>query len=146
MPVNVEEMIREAVKELRSDAVEKNTKFTVDVDSSCYMSANPLLTTVFSNLLSNAVKYGPEGGEVRVTSEAVNGMCRIAVADRGEGIADEDKEEIFTRFSRIDKRGVKGSGLGLAIVKHVVALHGGRCWVEDNPGGGSIFHVELKTV
>ncbi len=63
--------------------------------------------------------------------------------DWGYGIKDEDKEKLFTRFQRMDKKGVRGTGLGLAIVKRIVELHEGRVWVEDNLEGGSIFYVEI---
>ncbi|MEE8358746.1 MAG: HAMP domain-containing sensor histidine kinase, partial [Candidatus Hydrothermarchaeales archaeon] len=63
-----------------------------------------------------------------------------------EGIPDEYKEGVFDRFKRVKKEGVKGTGLGLAIVKKVVEAHNGRVWVEDNPGGGSIFYVTLPQV
>ena len=52
-------------------------------------------------------------------------------------------KRIFTRFQRVNKKGVKGTGLGLAIVKRVVDLHGGKVWIEDNPEGGSVFYVEI---
>jgi len=68
---------------------------------------------------------------------------KISVADRGDGVPDEDKTGIFTRFTRRDKEGVKGSGLGLSIVKRIVEAHQGRVWVEDRPGGGSIFVVKV---
>ncbi len=69
--------------------------------------------------------------------------CFDYVKDWGYGIKDEDKAKLFTRFQRVEKKGVKGSGLGLAIVKRVVDLHGGKIWIEDNPEGGSVFCVEI---
>ena len=143
-PMSVEDLVVGAVQELERRAAEKNVVFRIECTSTCRVRANPLLESVFSNLLSNAVKYGPEDAEVSVTIERKGEHCLVSVADRGVGISDEDKEGVFTRFSRLDKGGVKGSGLGLAIVKRVLDLHGGRCWVEDNPGGGSIFRVKLK--
>lgn len=105
--------------------------------------ANPLVSEVFANLVSNALKYGPEGGTVTVGVEDAGEHWVVAVADCGEGIRDEDKERIFTRFERLEREGVKGTGLGLAIAKHIVELHRGKIWVEDNPGGGCVFRVAL---
>jgi PAS domain S-box-containing protein len=105
--------------------------------------ANPLVSEVFANLLSNAIKYGPQSGTVTVDVEDAGEHWVVAVADRGKGIPDEDKQRIFTRFERLERGGVQGTGLGLAIAKHIVELHRGKIWVEDNPGGGSVFRVAL---
>ncbi len=67
------------------------------------------------------------------------------MTDFGEGISDDDKPNIFTRFKRVGKGNVKGTGLGLAIVKKIVELHGGKVGVEDNPAGqGSMFWVTVR--
>jgi signal transduction histidine kinase len=71
---------------------------------------------------------------------------RLAVADDGRGIAPEDRERVFERFTRLDdardrERG--GAGLGLAIVRDVLRAHGGDAVVEDRPGGGARFVVTL---
>lgn len=105
--------------------------------------ANPIVAEVFANLLSNALKYGPAGGTIAVQIRDAGDRWDSSVADSGEGIRDEDKERVFTRFERLRKEGVKGTGVGLAIARRIVELHGGRIWVEDNPGGGSVFHVSL---
>ena len=105
--------------------------------------ANPIVGEVFANLVSNAIKYGPEGGTVTVNVEDAGEDWVVAVADHGEGIRDQDKQRIFTRCERLEREGVQGTGLGLAIAKHIVELHRGKIWVEDNPGGGSVFRVAL---
>jgi PAS domain S-box-containing protein len=105
--------------------------------------ANPIIALVFSNLVSNAIKYGPPGGTITVAIGDLGDRWRVSVADSGDGIPAEDKERVFTRFERLAKEGVKGSGLGLAIARRIVDLHGGRIWIEDNPGGGSVFCVTL---
>jgi signal transduction histidine kinase len=67
----------------------------------------------------------------------------LFVKDQGEGIPDEHKQRIFSRFERLGKEGVQGSGLGLTITKQIVSLHRGEIWVEDNPSGGSAFFVRV---
>ncbi|NOZ76762.1 MAG: PAS domain S-box protein [Euryarchaeota archaeon] len=104
---------------------------------------NPMVKDVFTNLISNAIKYSPPGSRITVDIRDEDGDWLFYVRDRGEGVPDEFKERLFTRFERLGKEGVKGTGLGLAIVKRLVELHRGRVWVEDNPGGGSIFYVSL---
>jgi PAS domain S-box-containing protein len=103
----------------------------------------PIIEDVFANLLSNAVKYSPPKSKVTIDILDEGDAWKVMVADQGEGVPDEYKETIFDRFKRGGKAGVKGTGLGLAIVKRVVELHRGKVWVEDNPGGGSIFYVVI---
>jgi signal transduction histidine kinase len=96
---------------------------------------------VVFNLLSNAVKFTPAGGAVGVSATQTNGEVRVSVADTGPGIALEDHERIFEEFQQTDA-GVEqreGTGLGLALSKRLVELHGGRIWVESEPGKGSTF-------
>ena len=70
----------------------------------------------------------------------------LCVADDGPGIPTEARERVFERFYRVDKarsRDAGGTGLGLAIVKHIVQSHGGKVWVESEPGKGARFHFTL---
>jgi len=103
------------------------------------------LRQVLGNLIENAVKYSPEGGEVRLSAAAANGEVRIAVADTGPGIALEDHERIFEEFQQtetgLEQR--EGTGLGLALSKRFVELHGGKIWLESEPGNGSTFVFTL---
>lgn len=107
--------------------------------------ANPMIEDVFSNLLSNAIKYSPENEKIIIEISDAGDEWKVSVTDRGEGVSDENKPELFERFKRVTKKGVKGTGLGLAIVKKIIDLHGGSVGVEDNPEGrGSIFWVTLR--
>jgi two-component system phosphate regulon sensor histidine kinase PhoR len=104
------------------------------------------LGQVFVNLLHNAVKFSPAGGTVTVRASDCDGEVDIAVEDQGPGIARSDQPRIFERFYKVDRarsRGAGGTGLGLAIARHVVEGHGGRIWVESEPGAGATFHVRL---
>lgn len=105
--------------------------------------ANPMIGDIFTNLLTNAAKYASDGGRVELAVFEERNRWTVAVKDFGAGVPEDDKERIFCRFERLRKEGVKGSGLGLAIARHLVQLHKGRIWVEDNPGGGAVFKVSL---
>ena len=100
---------------------------------------------VLLNLLSNALKFTPEGGRIDVRAAANDGMAEISVADTGVGIAPEDQEAIFEEFRQVgtaDKK-VEGTGLGLALSRKFIELHGGRIWVQSQPGKGSTFSFTL---
>jgi len=100
---------------------------------------------VLLNLLSNALKFTPEGGRIDVRAAMNDGMAEISVADTGVGIAPEDQEAIFEEFRQVgtaDKK-VEGTGLGLALSRKFIELHGGRIWVESQPGKGSTFSFTL---
>jgi signal transduction histidine kinase len=93
------------------------------------------------NLVENAVTYSPAGTEVTV-SPRPDGSVRVA--DRGPGIAPEEREHIFDRFWRGKGNRSSGAGLGLAIVKEIMKAHGGRIEVGDNPDGGTIFTLHFR--
>jgi signal transduction histidine kinase len=97
------------------------------------------------NLLSNAVKFTPSGGEVAIAAARADREVRVSVTDTGPGIAPADQDRIFQEFQQTEA-GVQqreGTGLGLALSKRLVELHGGRIWVESEPGHGSRFVFTL---
>jgi signal transduction histidine kinase len=141
--LDLAELVAIAIEQLYLHAREKSINILFEPAGKHAIKASMTLEYVFENLISNAIKFGPGGSEVRIEIEDDGKSKIISFEDRGEGIPDESKETVFERFTRREKKAVKGSGLGLAIVKRVVEMHGGRVWVEDNPGGGSVFFVSL---
>lgn len=101
------------------------------------------LERVVANLVENAQTHG--GGCRAVRLSADHAAVRLVVDDRGPGIPADRRDRIFDRFVRVGSPSDTGVGLGLAIVARHVAWHGGRVWVEDAPGGGARFVVELPT-
>ena len=101
---------------------------------------------VVFNLLSNAVKFTPQGGRVDVSAVREDGEVLVAVRDTGPGISPDDQARIFEEFQQArDTNGERpeGTGLGLALSRSLVELHGGRIWVESEPGEGSTFTFTL---
>jgi len=106
------------------------------------------LRQVALNLLDNALKFGPRGQTVRLIVERAGERARIVVEDAGPGIPLVDRQRIWTPYVRL-RRGRnaanEGSGIGLAVVRELTELHGGDVRVDDAPGGGARFVVELPT-
>ncbi len=114
------------------------------------------LTQVMTNLVGNAIKFTPDGGTITVEAfggiqdPELGGECvELAVRDTGIGIAPEDQKKIFDKFVQVSVHqpaGVSSTGLGLTITKEIVDLHGGRIWVESEPGQGSRFVFRIPCV
>jgi len=104
------------------------------------------LIQVFDNLIGNAVRYaGNSGGLIEVGGEQTGKQIRFFVRDHGPGIPEQERKHIFEIFYRGTNKGdVKGSGVGLSIVYKIARKCGGRTWVEETPGGGCTFLVEME--
>lgn len=103
-----------------------------------------LIEQVLVNLLYNAVGYSPRDSEISISVDLSVSELMVSVGDRGPGIAEEDRTRVFDKFYRLyAPEHVSGTGLGLSICKGFVEAHGGRIWVEPNPGGGSLFIFSL---
>jgi signal transduction histidine kinase len=112
--------------------------------------------------LDNALKFSPQGSSIGLAihnqdeapdagkqPEKNGGFVALDVSDRGPGVPDRYKRSIFDQFSQINggKKGTgQGAGLGLAICRNIVDSHGGRIWVQDHSGGGTVFSVLLSRV
>ncbi len=103
------------------------------------------LRQVLVNLLVNALKYSPDGDPVLMRVACVDSRAIVQVSDRGPGVPPEDRERVFDRFTRLEgtAAGRPGFGLGLYIVRIISENHGGTVRVDENPGGGATFTVEL---
>jgi two-component system, OmpR family, sensor histidine kinase MprB len=119
-------------------------EIVVDVDGAGEVDGRKaMLDRAVSNLVDNALKFSPDGEPVHVS---VRGGV-IEVADRGQGIAEEDRERVFDRFYRATTaRTLPGSGLGLSIVAQIGVLHGGSVALESREGGGTVARLTLPTV
>jgi two-component system sensor histidine kinase MtrB len=143
-PVDVGELVRTVV------GVRAGTRVRLEVAEPAPIvhGDRRRLDRIVENLLDNADKYG--GGAVRVAVLRRGGRMRLEVDDAGPGVPEGQREQVFERFSRAGSAGRRGqgtgSGLGLALVARHARHHGGEAWVEDRPGGGARFVVELPEV
>ncbi|RMD72133.1 MAG: GAF domain-containing protein [Chloroflexi bacterium] len=105
-----------------------------------------LISQVCWNLIENARTYGPPDGPITIEAWCTATHIMIHVSDRGPGVPLNERQRIFDRFYRLerDRRSHRsGSGLGLAICHGIITAHHGAIWVDDRPGGGSVFRIML---
>ncbi len=122
----------------------KNRLLTVDIPSKLPLVSLDfvLFSRVLVNIIDNALKYSPPDKAIEIQVRLNSHDLEIRIADRGEGIPNEDLERIFDKFYRVQRPGsVSGTGLGLSICKGIVEAHGGTIRAENRSGGGSIFIV-----
>jgi signal transduction histidine kinase len=99
---------------------------------------------VLVNLLTNAVKFSPAGSVVVVGAHRTGDEVVVSVADEGAGVAPEEKDRIFDRFYQSRNGGhARGTGIGLTIAQRFTAQHGGRIWVDSEPGQGATFSFTM---
>jgi signal transduction histidine kinase len=99
---------------------------------------------ILANLISNAHRYAAKGGHIGIALTTNSDYLQLTVSDDGPGIPLDHQERVFDKFYVVaGGRHPTGVGLGLYITRELVELHGGRIWVESEPGKGSVFHVTL---
>lgn len=98
---------------------------------------------IFSNLIGNAIKFTPRGGRVTVKLEHINHELHVCIEDNGPGISSALLPHLFDRYWQKKETATLGSGLGLYITRGIVTAHGGKIWVESEPGKGSRFYFTL---
>jgi len=143
--VDANDAVEAAIENLAGAIAE--TGAAVHFDSlPCVRMHSIQLQQVFQNLIGNAIKYHRAGISpvVHITAQRGNSDWVFSVSDNGIGIEPEFRETIFGLFKRLHTSNqYSGTGIGLALCQRIVERHGGRIWVESQPGTGSIFHFTL---
>lgn len=106
------------------------------------------LLKAIRNLLTNAHKYTPSGGNIDVNLCHDENTVRFTVHDTGTGLNSDDKLHVFEQHFRIQdavQSQIEGQGIGLSLVKAIIEEHGGRVFVDSEPGKGSVFGFELPS-
>jgi two-component system phosphate regulon sensor histidine kinase PhoR len=149
-PQSLAVIVKDAIEVILPQAERKQIKIKENLTPVFYqvLADRDMLYQAVLNLLSNAVKYTPEGGAVNIGAVVDEPRRKITtcVTDTGVGIPHEDMPFIFDKFFRAESNAgmANGTGLGLSLVKHIVeTVHGGRLFVESQPGKGSCFGFEL---
>ncbi len=146
-PADLSTVVQTAIESIESKAERFGIEIYFDDagEHRCVCDVQKLYQ-VFLNLLDNAIKYSDPGARVDVSIKEEALSLTVCVEDTGVGIPDEDLNQLFDRFYRVDKdrsRVTGGSGLGLAISKQIVEMHGGSISVRSEVGVGSVFEIRL---
>ncbi len=148
-PISMAQLIQDACEAARASLESKKIKLVLNIDKKLpQIQADPTrMRQVVDNLMSNAIKFTmAEKGEIGITADDMGDFLLISIRDTGVGIRKDDQEKIFEKFVQGDSsltRQAGGTGLGLAICRAIIEMHGGRIWVESDPGKGSTFRFLL---
>lgn len=137
-------VLRGVLEDLGADIAAAGAAVTIATELPTVRAHAGLLAQIFQNLVGNALKFRrAEPPRIDIRAERLEREWRFAVADNGVGIAPEKREKVFGIFQRLVGASVPGSGVGLALVKKAVERHGGRIWVDSEPGAGSTFRFTV---
>lgn len=132
--VTFDKVIKDKKQRLQKDLAKDIPRINADKDK---------VTQVFVNLLSNAMKYTPESGQISIKTVSLEKEIMVEISDTGEGVAPDNLDKIFDKFTRVTAEKKEGTGLGLPIAKDIISLHKGRIWVKSEFGKGSQFYFTL---
>ena len=141
---NIEQGLKAAMANL-TVAIDES-RATITHDALPTLRADPIqITQVFQNLIGNAIKFrGTQPPRIHVSAELRQEEWLFSVRDNGIGIEPKNFERIFVIFQRLHTRQeYPGTGMGLAICKRIIERHGGRIWLESQPGQGTVFFLTL---
>jgi PAS domain S-box-containing protein len=140
-----EQIVRDSVEAQEALAAAASLELRTDVPPGVppVWADHDRLLQVFENLITNAIKFTRPGGRITVGAALTDGHVLFRVADTGIGISPDDLPHVFDRFWQAHKGAHHGAGLGLPIVQGIVDAHGGRTWVDSQPGLGSTFFFTI---
>jgi two-component system sensor histidine kinase KdpD len=143
--VTAEELISGALQEFRPALTDRRVTVNAAKELPPAEADREFAEQVVRQFVENALKYSPAGSPLTISAELQSGKIVIGVADRGSGIEENERSRIFDKFfrGRQHRFETAGTGMGLAIAKGIVEAHGGRIWVESEPGQGSAFYFSL---
>ena len=151
-PMNLEVCLREAVDHFKLTAEQRQGWVDLSCEAGDYEMDGDLIQfkSALTNLIDNAIKYSLDAPEISIKLDQGIDEYKIMVKDRGIGMDEDTKRQVFDRFYRATKgniHDVKGHGLGLSFVKDIIEKHGGTIQVDSAPSAGTTFTLVLpKTV
>jgi PAS domain S-box-containing protein len=145
-PMSVLPVVQQTVEQMRARVSDRPIRVPIRPGLPLALADHERVAEVLTNLLDNADKYSPAGKEIAIGAQANETEITLSVSDHGRGIPTADMEHLFDKFYRTDSsdsQAAYGYGLGLYVCRQLVQAHGGRIWVENNPGGGTVFSFTL---
>jgi len=144
-PIDLRDVVERVAEGLAGQLASAGAQLSIQA-LPCVPLPESLLYQLFDNLIRNAIVHGcRQGGVIEVAGERSGDRVRLSVCDHGPGIPEADRQRVFEVFYRgAAAQGREGTGIGLATVKKIAKLFEGRVWIEETPGGGSTFRVELQ--
>ena len=141
-PYPIEDVIGTALERLAKLLAERRVETDLPENLPLVPVDPVLMELVFVNLIENALRHAPGTGALEISARERMDSVEVSVADRGPGLAAEDRDRVFEKFYRANKA-AGGAGLGLAICKAVVEAHGGTICAENRRDGGAVFRLTL---
>ncbi len=138
-------VVTDAIELIHQSYRTHEIKLMADVESLQIYADPQRIEQVIINLLTNAIKYSPKANSVEVRLSQTGNEVQISVKDFGLGIPTEKRQQIFSRFYRVDdlSPNISGLGIGLYISHEIMSRHGGKLWVDSTLGQGSTFWMSL---
>lgn len=146
-PVDLRQIVQDTITVQQPQAAERGIAITLELpdDLPSLMGDQDRIRQVMLNLISNAIKYNRLEGTITISAALQDKVIQVCVRDTGKGIPPKAVKNLFKRFYRVpDTEGyTTGTGLGLSITQRIIQEHGGRIWLESEPGKGSCFLFTL---
>ena len=142
--VELEKVLNIVLTNLSASIAENNVEVTHESLPTVFVDNNQMMQ-VFQNLITNAIKFrGVEPPEINISAQKGQTEWTFSISDNGIGIKPEHQKQIFDVFKRLHTREeYPGTGIGLSIGQKIIKHHGGRIWVESEPGKGSTFYFTI---
>ena len=146
--VEVSELLSEAEELFRAQATVASVTlvYGADRDLPLVRADRHRIMQVLSNLIGNSMKFTPPGGRISTHVRMHEAHVLFSISDTGPGIPKENQHDIFSPYWQAKRAERLGAGLGLPIAKGIVEAHGGKIWVESEPGNGTTFYFTLPAV
>ena len=142
--VNLKSLLNQTIRDVKH-AMNSNAVIQLNVPEDLTMTADGnALKIAFGNLIENAIKYADATPEIAISAIKSQDKIQLQFADKGQGIPEKERKNIFRKFYRIgneETRKSKGTGLGLYIVRHILKLHKASIIIQSNEPKGSIFNI-----
>ena len=149
-PIVFAQIVEEILSKYELIFKENNVTLDMKLDYDVIISADEdRLEQIIQNIIQNAIRYAKDESSIRITMEAKENTCVLAIADNGVGISEENLAVITNRFIRVNKvrsRKEAGTGLGLSIVEKLMELHGGKMSIESQLGVGTTIILEFPVL